>query len=311
MLLLYQLYKLCISLLTDTSWSRSIVKESELSQTSLVQYLYSSHTIRPSMVVQVFNSLVNHVVSQMLQCGSHKEYLHHCESLMASDAHKIGLFSEVQLKELDDCNDNSLLLQNLKSLWTWSDHSILEALASSCDEAVKLITQFDSRLNRSQLISAYPILTGSHDTAPDDNSPYTVLVITCDRVLYHSPLQLIFDMRQLVISKCDITAHCLQLLAARADPTVLYWSIPKCVVSLVITKVLEYRKAFHEEMISEVSIYPTTRIVTSSDRVLGSLVYLLPAVPAGGSSTEEVRDGYCIAGMFDRVNVWQIISTVD
>ena len=242
------------------------------------------------MVVQVFSSLVDHVVSQMLQSAGDKEYLHRCESLMASDVHKIGLFSEAQLKELNECHDNSSLLQNLKSLWSWSDHSILEALASSCDEAAKLITQFDSCLDQSQLISAYPILSGSHDAAPGDDSPCTVLAITCDQVLYNSPLQFIFEMRELIISKCDITAHCLQLLAVRADPTVLYWIIPKCVVSLVITKVLEYRKAFHEEMIPEVSIYPTTRIVTSSDRVLGSLVHLLPAVSAGSTIEEEVRD---------------------
>ena len=249
------------------------------------------------MVVQVFNSLVDHVVSQMLQSASHKEHLHHCESLMASDALNISLFSEEQLKELNECNDNSALLQNLRSLWTWSDHSILEALASSCDEAVKLITQFDSRLDRSKLISTYPILSGSHDAAPGDNSPYTVLAITCDQVIFYSPLQFIFDVQELVISKCEITAHCLQLLAARADPTVLYWTIPKCVVSLVITKVLEYRKVFHEEMISEVSIYPTTRIVTCSDRVLGSLVHLLPAVPASSNTEEEVKDG-CYGSLY-------------
>ena len=239
------------------------------------------------MVEQVFNILVDCVVSQLLLSPSREQCLHQCKTLRASDTHKVGLFSDVQLKELDDCSDNSSLLETLKFLWTWSDHSVLEVLASSCDAAVKLLTQFDDHLNHSQLISAYPVLSISPNMAPREDSPYTILAIKCDQLLYQSTLQYIFDMRTLLMKTCDITAHCLQLLAARADPTVLYWTVPKCVVSLVITKVLEYRNTLHDEMISEVSIYPTTRIVTGSSNMLGSLVHLSLTVPADNNA--EVR----------------------
>ena len=234
------------------------------------------------MVEQVFNTLEDYVVTQLMESTSHEQCLHQCKSLMASDIHGIELFSNAQLKELDDRGDNSLLLQSLKFLWTWSDHSVLEALTTSCGDAVKLLAQFDDRLNHSQLIAAYPVPSISPSMAPADDSPYTVLAITCDHLLYQCTLQYIFDMRTLVTQECDITHHCLQLLAARAD--VLYWTIPKCVVNLVAIKVLEYRQAFHDKGISEVSIYPTMRIVTSSGRVLGSLVHLLPTTP-----TAEVR----------------------
>ena len=230
---------------------------------------------------------MDYLVVLLLQSStSHDQCLHQCTTLMASDAHNIGLFSDVQLKELDDCGDNSSLLQDLKFLWTWSDHSVLEALTSSCDDAEKLLTQFDAHLNRSQLISTYPVLTISPDMAPRDDSPYTILAVKCDQLLYQCTLQYIFDMRALLMKTCDITAHSLQLLAARAGPTVLYWTIPKCVVSLIITKVLEYRNTLHDEMISEVSIYPSTRIVTSSSSVLGSLVHLSPAM---STNNTEVR----------------------
>ena len=239
------------------------------------------------MVEQVFSSLVDYVVALLLQSPtSHEQCLHQCKSLMASDAHNIGLLSDLQLKELDDYSDNSSLLENLKFLWTWNDHSVLDALASSCDDVVKLLTQFDDHLNHSQLISAYPVLSISPDMAPKDDGPYTILAIKCDQLLYQCTLQYIFDIRALFMKTCDITAHCLQLLAARAGPTVLYWTIPKCVVNLVITKVLEYRNTLHDEMISEVSIYPSTRIVTSSNNMLGSLVHLSPVMPA---DTAEVR----------------------
>lgn len=238
------------------------------------------------MVEQVFSSVVDYVVALLLQHTSHEQCLHQCRSLMASDTHKIRLFSNVQLKELDDCRDYSSLLQNLKFLWTWSDHSVLETLSNSCADAVKLLTQFDACLNCSQLMSAYPVLSISHDMAPRDDSPYTVLAVKCDQLLYQCTLQYIFDMRTLLMKTCDITAHSLQLLATRAGPTILYWTIPKCVVTLIITKVLEYSNILHDEMISEVSIYPSTRIVTSSSSVLGSLVHLSPVMSADST---EVR----------------------
>ena len=230
------------------------------------------------MVKQFFNYLVD-VVIQLLQSNNLEQSLHQCKSLMASDVQRISLFSDVQLKELGKYSDNSSLLQNLQFLWTWSDRSVLEALACPSDDAVKLLQQFDGSLDLSQLISAYPILTASPDAVPDDDSAYTVLAVTCDPLLYQYTLQYVFDVRALLMKMCDITAHSLQLLAARADPAVLYWTIPKCVVSLIITKVLEYHKVFHDEMISEVSVYPTIRIATSSGSVLGPLLYLLPRAP--------------------------------
>lgn len=274
--------------LIDTS-SDSVAKgDGGPSQSSLTQQLSSSHSIMPSMVVHVFNSLVEFIITQLSVSSTSLEYcLIQCKSLMASDTHSITLFTDVQLREMDKHTNKMSLLHQLQPLWSWSDHSILKALASSCDEAVQMLTQFDDCLNHSQLLSAYPIPCVSPAVTPSDDSPYTVLAVRCERLIYQCKLQCVFDVRELLMKTCDITAHCLQLLASRADPTVLYWSVPKCVVSLVTTKVLEYHKAIHDGMISEVCIHPSIRIVTSSGRVLGSLVYLSPYVPTGDSI--EVR----------------------
>lgn len=258
-----------------------------MDRSSLVQQLNLSQSIKPSMVEQIFNCLVEFIVTQLLKSTSLEHCLHQCKSLMASDIHKIKLFSDVQLKDLEKYSDSSSLLQGMKSLWPWSDHSILEVLASSCDDAVELLTQFDDNLNHSQLISSYPIPSVSPAMAPSEDSPYTVVAITRGQPMYQCTLQCVYDMRTLLMKTCDVTAHCLQLLAARADPTVLYWSVPRCVVSLIVTKVLEYHKAFHDEMISEVCVHPSIRITTRSGRVLGSLVYLSPNMSADDHS--EVR----------------------
>lgn len=279
--------------------------DGQLIQSSLVQQLNSSQRIRPSMVEQVFTSLVESIVAQLLQSSSLEHCLHQCQSLMASDTHNIGLFSDAQLQELNKYGDNSLLLQNLKSLWSWSDHSILESLASQSDDAMKLLQQFDDHLNHFQLLSSYPIPCVSPYMAPIDDSPYTVLAIKSDQMVYHSTLQYMFDVRALIMNMCDITAHCLQLLAVRANPDVLYWSIPKCVVSLVTTKILKYHKAFHDEGISEVSVYPTTRISIAGGRLLGSLIYLSPTVSADDST--EVRSCYHIVGLFT-AKTWFLFS---
>ena len=273
--------------LTDTS-SDSVAKgDGGLSYSSLTQQLSSSHGIKPSMVVHVFNNVVEFIITQLSTSSSLEHYLIQCKSLMASDTHRIGMFTDSQLRELDKHSNKMLLLQQLQPLWSWSDHSILEALAGSCDEAVQVLTQFDDHLNHSQLVSAYPIPYVSPTMTPSDDAPYTVLAVRYEQLIYQCSLQCVFDVRALLMKTCEITAHCLQLLAARADPTVIYWSIPKCVVSLVVTKVLEYHKAIHDGMISEVCIYPSIRIATGSGRILGPLAYLSPYMPA--SDYKEVR----------------------
>ena len=65
---------------------------------------------------------------------------------------------------------------------------------------------------------------------PDDTSSYTILAIRCYQEPYEPTLQDVYDMQSLITEVCDITQHCLQLLATRNNLAVIYWTIPKCVV---------------------------------------------------------------------------------
>ena len=76
-----------------------------------------------------------------------------------------------------------------------------------------------------------------------------------------------------MIEKCDITQHCLQLLAVRSDPTILYWTIPKCVVDLIHTNVALHNEYLYSRGILEVSVYPDLVLTTGDNVRYGALAF--------------------------------------
>ena len=80
-------------------------------------------------------------------------------------------------------------------------------------------------------------------------------------------------MQSVMIEKCDITQHCLQLLAVRSDPTILYWTIPKCVVDLINTNVPIHSEYLYSRGILEVSVYPDLLLTTGDDVCYGALAF--------------------------------------
>ena len=196
-----------------------------------------------------------------------------CETLKASDVHDINLFSPGQIKELNECNNTVLLFVKLSPLITWSNHSILRVLTSCSCEVVALLDEFESRLNPLQQITSYPILNLSSDMIPSDTSTYTILAVRCDKELYKCTLQYVYDVQSVMIEKCEITQHCLQLLAVRSDPTILYWTIPKCVVDLINTNVPLHSEYLYSRGILEVLVYPDLLLTTGDDVCYGALAF--------------------------------------
>ena len=196
-----------------------------------------------------------------------------CETLKASDVHDIDLFSPSQIKGLNECNNTVLLFVKLSPLITWSNHSILRVLTSCHCEAVALLDEFECRLNPLQQITSFPILCLSSDMIPSDTSTYTILAVRCKVELYESSLQYVYDVQSVMIEKCDITQHCLQLLAVRSDPTILYWTIPKCVVDLINTNVPLHSEYLYSRGILEVLVYPDLLLTTGDDVCYGGLAF--------------------------------------
>ena len=230
-----------------------------------------------STVSEEFLKLVDKLNELLKHCDP-KIIIEHCSKLMASGVCDISLFPAEFIKSLQRYNHTPLLLKVLSSLWTWSDHSILRTLLEFDDEALKLLDEYESQLDPLQQLSSYPLPPPAPCMTPCDGSTHTVLAVKCAQQYHQCLLKHVFDVRSLIVNKCDITPHCLQLLSTKNGSTVLCWLIPKSVVTLIGSKVLENRSAFYHEGILEVFILPRILITTgtvsfSKNRFMYMLTY--------------------------------------
>ena len=199
-----------------------------------------------------------------------------CKGMMASESHHISLFTNEQIKDLRECNNALSVLWKLSICLAWSSHSILRELVSFCSEALKLLDEFDSKLDHSQPISLCPLPQFCSTMIPDDDRVYTLLAIRYDKELYDCTLGYVYKMQSMLMKKCGITQHCLQLLAVRSNPTVFYWTIPNCVVDLITSTVRApvHSEYFYSRGILEVLVYPESVVNTGSKVSFGPLIFV-------------------------------------
>ena len=233
-----------------------------------VQSLY----IKTASVLMSFFEIVD-LIGEFLQVYNVQMLTDQCKYLMASNEHNINLFTNDQMEKFSKCDTTSLLLQKLSSFFTWSNHSILKGFIGQCNEAVKILDNFDSRLDPLQQIASYPIPCFSSDMIPSDTTTYTILAVRCKVELYESSLQYIYDVQSVMIEVCEVTQHCLQLLAVRSDPTIFYWTIIKCVVDLININVPLHSEYLYSRGILEVLVYPDLLLTTGDDVCYGSLAF--------------------------------------
>ena len=248
--------------------NNSITPGKEIVSTTSVQSSY----IKTASVLTSFFQVVD-LIGELLQKHHVQMVTNQCKHLMASNKHNINLFTDDQIEKFSKCDTTPFLLLLLSSFFTWTNHSILRAFIDQCSEAVNVLDNFDSRLDPLQLIASYPVPCFSADMIPNDTNIYTVLAVRCKVELYESSLQYIFDVQSMMMEVCDITQHCLQLLAVRSDPTILYWTIPKCVVDLINTNVLLHSEYLYLRGMLEVLVYPDLLLPTGDDVCYGSLAF--------------------------------------
>ena len=74
------------------------------------------------------------------------------------------------------------------------------------------------------------------------------------------PSSTCYDVQSVMIENYNITQHCLQLLAVRSDPSILYWTIilymPKCLMDLINTNIPLHSEYLYSIEILEVLVYP-------------------------------------------------------
>jgi len=221
----------------------------------------STKYFKSSTVIEEFFKLVSKLNELLKDCDP-KKIIGRCSNLMASDVCDISLFPAEFIKSLQRYNHTPLLLQVLSSFWTWSDHSILRTLLEFDDEALKLLDEYESQLDPLQQLSSYPLPPAAPCMTLCYGSTHTILAVKFVQQYHQCLLKHVFDVRSSIVNKCDITPHCLQLLATMSGSTVLYWLIPKSVATMIGCKVLENRNAFYHEGILEVFLLPQTIIST-------------------------------------------------
>ena len=213
--------------------------------------------IKPSEVEKEFHYISGHVV-ELLSCCDPKLLIKWCENLMASEIHKVKLLPPYSLYKLRRLKYSSPILKMLSVLWTWNNHSVLKVLARFSEIALTLLEEFDSRLHLNLAFSEYPLLQPKPSMVPYNNNSYTILTMKCDEKLNLS-LQLVHEMQSVLIEKCKITEHALQLLAVQNSPLLLQWMISKYIVTIINLNVRQHCQYFATKGITEVLIHPNIK----------------------------------------------------
>ena len=228
--------------------------------------------LKPSTIEQVFQYTVKHVI-ELLSCCDLKLLIKWSENLMASDTHGIKLFTPNFMDKIKQLNSSAAILKTVSHCWTWSNYSVLSVLAQFSEIALDMLGEFGTILNAALPITEYPVTSLAVSMFPYVTSSYTVLVLECDHKLDHS-LQLVYDMQSVITENCHITQHALLLLAVDSNPTRLYWMIPKSIVTIVNTRVMQCSSLFFSKGVMKIFIYPSTMHVLDATKTVWPHMFL-------------------------------------
>ena len=234
----------------------------KMSSSSFTEKIDTTEYLKPSTVADEF-SCVTEQITKLLQSHDPEVLVGQCETVIASDhVHGIKFFSDHQISQLKNYKNTPSLLQELSHLWSWSNHSMLRSLVGFCNEAIKLLDKFDSHLDTSEPITSYPVF----EIIPTDVTTQTTLKVKFAKDIPKSTLQDVLNICLLVVNQFGITQYCLQFIATQHTQsfTAIYWSIPKCIVNLISSKVLQHSNKFYDLGVHEVAIYPDIKIITGN-----------------------------------------------
>ena len=212
------------------------------------------------LYLQLLDSL-----SKLLGSCDPKVLIEKCINLMASDVHKISLFSTEFLEDLSECGTTIEMIRNLLVYSSWCDLSLVDKLVEICDcsKGSELLETFRNQFTFVKTREDYTCPTPCYLMAPSRSSTYTVMATRC------TSIQSINTIKLLITVQFEITDLSCLLLAEIDDPVILYWLIPNTVVYLITTKVHQISQHLLQNGISEVAVYPS---FTSGCINYGSLV---------------------------------------
>ena len=160
-----------------------------------------------------------------------------CHTLMASDTHKIKLFTDSFIMKLFKYLHSNLLKIYLLPFNTWLDNTILRELTTTYEiDTLKLYCNFIHIIDDNEPITSYPIPTFSQLIIPLDDSEYTIVAIKTFQNCNELILKDIKDVKEVLELHWELTAHAIQLVAIDYSYNFIYWMIPKQIQALVENK---------------------------------------------------------------------------
>ena len=248
--------------------TQSHVCQSNIMSLLIFPLHYVKH-IKPSEIESEFYYITKHVIELLSYC--HPILLiKRCRQLMASEIHKIKLFSMAYVNKLKSFKISSAILKMLSVQWTWSNFSVLTHLADFSRLAVTLLEEFKLRIVLSYPIANYPFPSL---VVPFNDNNFTFLIFQCKDNIKDS-LHLVNDMQSILTEKCEITQHALQLLGVQSGPIKLQWMIPLNVVDLINRKINQHLQCFASKGIIAILIYPDTKFCIKYDVKVGPMIVL-------------------------------------
>lgn len=220
----------------------------------------------PSNVMLKYLDLFDSLVELLLSLHPPK-LVKMISNIMASDSCSVSYFTHDFVERLKRCTSISSVMKVLFPYTNWYDHSFIRELvdACNCPEGVKLLDQFDSRIDVTLPITSYPVPAPSSIMLPDESSTHTVMVVRCEQQLSSMSLQHVKEVKSFLVEKFGVTKHAFVLLAvANRSSAMLFWLIPRKIVSMITISVQEHSATLYERGLLEVAIYPNFSLSTGS-----------------------------------------------
>jgi len=225
----------------------------------LPSYLKIMEKFIPSNLILHYLDMIDTLID-WLQSVVPNKILKSLDSIMASDIYGIKYFSTKFVNRLKNYTTTTALLRILLPYTNWYDHSIIRELVEACDcpEGIKLLDEFDSRIDDTLPIKAFPIPKPlKHLLKFEVTSTHTVMTVKCKQQLSSLSLKDIGVLKSLMRSKFGITKHACVLLAVDNDDSAkFYWLIPRSIEPLISNAVEKLSSYLYDNELLEVKIDP-------------------------------------------------------
>ena len=206
-------------------------------------------------------------VNKILKKCDNQVFYEACNKLYAYHSH-----SKVEPLYPSDFYANvdtiEVILKRLSFLLSWHNCSVIRTLleACNCQDGLTLLDEFESQIDLNQPIELFPIPRLSLMMNPLSSSAFTILSIKseheqCEKV----PLRYIKELSIIFGQIFGISEHALQLLAVQLNPLMMYWMIPKSIVSLISRELHQHINALKDGHILEITAYPNIMLYPGYD----------------------------------------------